>query len=224
MAMLRTVCRVSLAGCLVLGAAAASGGCAILGAVAYKVSGPTTHAPEYLLADEPTIVIVERAGNPGETAVEALQIAAVMTDLLKATKTVKPATQPARPMPTFIDPGLALEARGKLTPDGRRPTPAEVARTCGAKQVIYVDLRYYSSTRSLAGDAIDGNAEAGVWVFDARTAQARWPLESTSGKSVAASVPFTPVTGTDTGETVRQKLAQDFGTKVARLFTGWTEE
>jgi hypothetical protein len=208
-------------GALLLAAALlplSAGGCVILGAIAYKVSGPTRHAAAFTLAPEPTLVLVDRSSNPGELAVEGHQLATAITaelaDKLKPT--------PEVPQPTFVDPGLVVTRR--TAADGRRLSPAEIARACGAKQVIYVDVKRFAQQQSLAGDAVDGQLEATVWVFDAETAKAVWPAQSNVGKQVSVAVPFTPSTGAATTEVVRQQVVQQTGQKVSRFFTGWIEE
>src|SRR5689334_20829422 len=108
----------------------AAGGCALIGAAAHKLSGPTVTPPAYVLKQEPTVVLVERRSNPAEAAAEAMQIASLITGQIAASKLAPP----------LVDPVAAIEFRSHPTPDGKRPRPSEVARGCGATQAIYVDL------------------------------------------------------------------------------------
>ncbi|MDB5295841.1 MAG: hypothetical protein JWO31_1824 [Phycisphaerales bacterium] len=193
--------------------AGANGGCGIFGVIAHKAAGPVKHPALFALPKEPTLVIVERGNNPPEAATDAQRVASEVARLLKENNAV-----------TVVDPGLAIEVRSKPGEDGGRPRPTEIARACGATQLIYVDLTRYETSQAVAGEAVDGQVEAAVWVVDARTAQVRWPLQANQGYAVAAAVPFKPADSRNTEQGVRDEMNKDLGTRVARLFYLWTEE
>ena len=194
---------------------AAGVGCALLGAIAYKVSPPVTRPAVHTLDAEPTLVLVERRSNPSDAALDAQQVADEVTRLLRA-------NAPTVPM---VDPGLAVEARAPRKADGGRPLPAEVARACGAAQLIYVDLTRYQASSAVAGEAVGAEVEAAVWVVDARTARPRWPAESSQGYAVAAGIPFRPAaTGGATERAVREEMNRALAAKIARVFHSYTEQ
>ena len=207
---------VALTALLALAAAAASG-CALFGVIAHKASGPVKHPAVHPLAKEPTLVLVERRANPGEAALDAQQVADEVTRLLRENNAA----------PT-VDPGLAVEARSRRNADGSPLRPTEIARACGAAQMIYVDLTRYQASSAVAGEAVAGEVEAAVWVVDARTAQPRWPAESNQGYPVAAGVPFRPAAsgagGGGTEQSVREEMNRTLALRIARLFYLWVEE
>lgn len=205
---------VALAGSLAIAAAGALSGCGVLGAAAYKLSGPTQHPPAFALGTEPTVVIVGRQDNFGAIAVDGQRIAQSVTVAIKAMKIPPP----------VIEAPVAAEARTRATMDGKKLSPSQLATTVGAKQMIYVDLKRYDSAQSFSGETADGRAEASVWVVDATTAQPKWPPEANQGFPVTATVPSTPMASGVDEQTVRDKLNAELSLKIARLFTGWTEE
>lgn len=193
--------------------AVSAGGCALLGVIAHKASPPPKVPARYTLKPEPTVVLVERASNPGEAAMDAQRIAQLITQLMRENGVTQ-----------VIDPSRAMEARSRRNPDGSRLRPSELARAVGASQFVYVDLTRYETTEALAGQAADGQAEAAVWVVDARSAQPVWPPEANQGHPVAAAVPFAPSSTGTTPQSVRDKLNQDLALDISRLFYTWTAE
>jgi hypothetical protein len=190
-----------------------SGGCSIIGVAAHKLSGSSKIPPLYVLPKEPTIVIVDRPVNFGEVALDAQRIGRDVTTALEQKKVA--------PM---LDAGLATEMRSRTTADGRRLRPTELAAACGAKQIIYIELGRYDSSSAVGGDAMDGHADAKIWVIDVATAEVRWPAEANRGYAVSAEVPFTPLAGAVSEQTLHGRMNAALAEKISRVFTGWTEE
>ena len=203
---------------VVLGCAALVGligmatGCAAVGLIAHATTPPPKVPAMYKPAPVPTIVLVEFSGNPGQGTLDAQKIAQLVTGMMTANG-----------VPSMLDPGLATQAQSRQLL-GRRLRPSELARECGAKQFIYIDLRRYTTTSSISGEATDGQAEAAVWVVDAQSAEVLWPPEASQGFPIGASVPFTPTTGGTTGQAIHDQLNQQIAQKSGRLFFEWQEQ
>jgi hypothetical protein len=190
-----------------------SGGCTILGVAASKLSGPTHVPPVYVLPKVPTLVLVDRPVNFGAVELDAQRISRDVTTALEQAK-----------IAPMVDPGQAVDVRSRRTEDGRRLRPTEIAAACGAKQIIYVELGKLDSTTAVGGDAMDGKADATVWVVDVTTAHVLWPPEETRGFAVKAEVPFKPTAEGTSVQEVHAALDGMITERVSRLFTGYTEE
>jgi hypothetical protein len=190
-------------------------GCSVLGIAAYKLKGADKHPPAYALAVEPTIVIVDRPVNFGAVSLDAQRIGSAVTEKLKASGKITG---------TVIDSGLGVDRRSRLAPDGSRPKPTQIAADCGAMQLIYVEINRYESSQSVGGEAVDGRAEASIWVVDVRSGQVKWPGEANQGYQVSTNIPFTPVGGRVNEDSLRAQMDAALAEKIARLFTGWVEE
>ena len=188
-------------------------GCNLLGLAAYKLSGATKNPARYKLAQEPTLVLVERASNPAEATTDAARIAQVVSDLLRTNKAVP-----------VVDSMLAMEARSHRGPEGRRLRPSEIALACHATQVIYIDLTKYNSTPAIAGEVVEGQIDLTVRVIDAKTGTVRWPQDGDLGFPMSEAIPFTPTTGGVSEASLRQSMDDKLALKLARLFYEWSEE
>jgi len=209
----RSHCPTVLLILLLAGVAAVSAGCSVLGLVAHATTPPPKVPPKHVLAPVPTIVLVESSASRGYATLDAQQIAAHVTAQLRENK-----------LDFVLDSGIALEHQSRRNPDGSRLKPSQLARACGARQFIYVDLTSYGTTTAVAGEAADGQAAAAVWVVDADSAQPLWPPEANQGYPVAATVPFRPTTGGASEQAIRDQINTDLGQKTARLFHEWTAE
>ncbi|QOV90798.1 hypothetical protein [Humisphaera borealis] len=198
---------------LVLGVIAFSAiGCAAAGLIAHATTPPPKVPPAYKLAPVPTILLVDFSGNPGQGTLDSIRIAALATGMMRDNG-----------LTFMLDPGLATSAQSSQPLD-KRLRPSELARACGAKQFIYIDLRRYTTTSSMLGETASGQAEAAVWVVDAQTAEVLWPPESGQGFPIGASVPFTPTTGGTTEQLVHDQINQQIAQKSGRLFFEWQEQ
>lgn len=210
--------------------AATAGGCAILGAIAYKASGSPTIKAQYVPAKEPMVVFVQRSQNPADAGRASDRIARLVTDDLKA-HNVGP----------LVDPSAVSELQGRRagssvwasrveTRPSTRPatgprTVADVGRAVGASQVLYVDLVTFSVEPAAATEMMDSRIEARVRVVDADTGQTRWPTDTTQGYAVTAGTSFAkPGTKAADEATVREQLCVDLAAKVARLFYDWKSD
>lgn len=188
------------------------GGCSAVGLIAHAATPPPKVPAMYKLQPAPTIVLVEFTNNPGRAQLEAQSIAQLATGMMRE-----------QGLGFMLDPSLVVQAQSRQ-PLGKVLRPSEMARACGAKQFVYVSLRDYSTTTSVAGEAASGSAEAAVWVVDATTAEVLWPPESSQGFPIGANVPFTPTTGGATEQGIRAQLNQQIAQKAGRLFFEWQEQ
>lgn len=210
--------------------AGTAGGCAILGAIAYKTSGAPTIKAQYAPPKEPMVVFVQREQNPADASRASDRIARLVTDDLKA-HNVGPMT----------DPGAVTDLQGRRTGSSvwasrldaaaTRPTTqpqprtvAEVGRAVGASQVLYVDLVTFSVEPAMATEMVNGRIEARVRVVDAETGQTRWPTDTTQGYTVTAGTPYAKPGMPVDDATIREQMCLDLAAKVGRLFYDWKSE
>lgn len=196
-----------------LGLAGLSAGCAAMGLIAHATTPPPRIPAMYKPAAVPTIVLVDFSRNPGRASLNSQRIAQLATGMMKE-----------QGLTFLLDPGLAVQAQSRESAMGKTLRPSELARACGAKQFVYIDLRDYSTTSSVAGEAASGQAEAAVWFVDAQSAEVLWPPETSQGFPIGASVPFTPTTGGTTEQAIHEQLNMQIAQKSGRLFFEWQEE
>ena len=196
-------------------------GCAMIGAMAYKMSPDVTVPARYVPKKEPMVVIARTSQNAGGAALEAERLGRYVTEDLKDHK-IGPMLDPSA-LTQFQSrrAGGSVWAAAVTTAPAARPmTLAELGRAVGAKQILYVDLTAFSVESALGTDMVKGQAEARVRVIDADTGQTRWPTDTTQGYVIPLSTPFAA-----TGEAaVRERMTKDLATRIARLFYSWQSD
>lgn len=201
---------------LILGSACAlvlsSGGCAAMGLVAHAVTPPPKVPPKFVLPAEPTIVLVDSSTSAGQTMLDGQHIARRASESMRAAG-----------LNFVLDSSLAVEQQSRHHPDGSRLRPSEVARACGARQFVYIDLTRYGTTSGMSSDGTNGQAEAAVWVVDAQSAQVLWPPQANQGHPLGVTVPFRPSTAGTSEQAIRTEMNEMLGEKAGRLFFEWRE-
>jgi len=191
-------------GGMLVGASVA--GCVVAGVVASKLSPPPTTPAAYKPAQQPTLVMVENYQNPDLVEVHAERLNRDISNEFTEHK-VAPVVPPQQLMELKASKGEAF---------ARMDIPA-VAKSLGARQVIYVDLVKFSVGPPSGSDMVKGEAEALVKVVD-ENGQTLWPRESSAGRQVKVETPYLR---TDTGVDeagVREQIYQKLADHVARLF------
>lgn len=212
-----------------MGTWGAAGGCSVLGVAVAKFSGPTYHPPLFVLPPTRTLVYVDRKANYSAVATDAQRIALLVSDALRKAKstgvdkTDGSGGKVEAPV-QVLDPGLAVEPRTRTDADGKRPTPAQVAATCDAAQFVYVELAVFDYFPAIAGQSSEGKIEARVWVVDTRSGAVLWPAEANLGYPVSAKLESSPLAYADNDSALKGKMDDELGTKIGRLFSGWSEE
>jgi hypothetical protein len=204
-----------------------AGGCTALGAMAYKFSPPPTVPAHYTPAREPTVVFVQRSRNPSDAQLDAERIARYVTDDLRAHGVGGPMLDSslliaARPQRT----GTSVWAAAQRTtaPATGPVTVADLGRSVGAAQVIYVDLTNFNVERTMASEMIKGEVDASVWVIDARTGQVRWPTDTTQGFTISVPTPYLQPGEKLDENALRGQMDEAIAGQIARLFYSWNSE
>ena len=238
--------------CLLL-CLAASGGCSVIGAAAYKLSPPVMVPAQYTPAKEPMLVVVERAANPGDPGTDAARIVQYVQERLDEKK-VAPLvdarsvdfTDSPKPLRQVGDPPASERAAQSASPAAkaggvasasagapfdpfksgtpRYPGPAAQGRAAGAKQVLYVELTEFNIDPATGSDRVKGAAEARVRIVDAVTGEVRWPTDTSQGHTVAVTTSWVGLDSRSGDFPIRDQMSKDMAGRVARLFFKWRSE
>jgi len=130
-------------------------GCAMIGAMAYKMSPDVTVPARYVPKKEPMVVIARTSQNAGGAALEAERLGRYVTEDLKDHK-IGPMLDPSA-LTQFQSrrAGGSVWAAAVTTAPAARPmTLAELGRAVGAKQILYVDLTAFSVESALGTDMV----------------------------------------------------------------------
>ena len=103
-------------------------------------------------------------------------------------------------------------------------TVADLGRSVGAAQVIYVDLTDFNVERTLASEMIKGEVDASVWVIDAHSGHVRWPTDTTQGFTISVPTPYLQPGEKLDENALREQMAQAIAGQIARLFYSWNSE
>jgi hypothetical protein len=209
---------------------AGSGGCTAVGAMAYKFSPPPTVPAHYTPAREPTVVFVQRSRNPSDAQLDAERIARYVTDDLRAHGVGGPMLDSslliaALPRRAGTSVWAAAQRPATATAPTTAPvTVADLGRTVGAAQVIYVDLTDFNVERTMASEMIKGEVDASVWVIDAHTGRVRWPTDTTQGFTISVPTPYLQPGEKLDENALRGQMDEAIAGQIARLFYSWNSE
>src|SRR5439155_24630450 len=93
-------------------------------------------------------------------------------------------------------------------------TVAELGRSVGAKQVIYIDLASFQVEPAMASELTSGSAQAHVFVIDAVTGHPLWPGDFEQGHSVMVKSPYARAGQKATESTVRDHMCHDMAIQI----------
>jgi len=192
---------------------AALNGCALVGAVADKVSGDPQVPAQYVPQKEITLVLVENYQNPSSAAIASEQL-----DREIASELIEHKVAP------IVNPDRVTEVRLHSPQTFNKLDIAGIGRTFGAKQVLYVDVRSFNIDDAIGGDMVKANAEARVRIVDASTGRTLWPVESQSGYPVTMQTPYISLKNGVSETKVREDATKALGERIAKLFFTSTEE
>jgi hypothetical protein len=182
-------------------------GCNIAGAVADKVVGPAELKAKYVPAQEPMLVLAENYQHPSEMLLESEQLVHNVARQLKA-HNVAP----------LVDPAAPFNMRSSQPGEYQKMTIAQIGRTLGAKQVLYIDIAQSNVFVAEASEMLKGKALVRVRVVDADSGGTRWPEEGGDGYPVIVETPMLHQGQGVTEVSVRQQLQEAMGEKIAQLF------
>jgi hypothetical protein len=187
-------------------------GCTIIGAAAAKLAPDPVIPPQFPLAKEPTLVLVENYHNPASLRLQADMVCRAIVDDLKAND-VAP----------LVDTEDAADLRHKDAVAYRKMPLDAIGKAVGASQVIYVDLESFEVTHALASELYSGAAMARVRVVG-DTGEVLWPTDSAGGYPINVKVnPQRRAQGV-AEDAVREQLTAALSEKIGRLFHKWTAE
>ena len=192
---------------------AASGGCALVGAVADKVSGDPQVPAQYVPQKDITLVLVENYQNPSSAAIASEQLdRQIASDLIE------------HKVAPIVNPDRVSEVRLHSPQTFDKLDIAGIGRTFGAKQVLYVDVRSFNIEDAIGGEMVKASAEARVRVVDTSTGHTLWPVESQLGYPVQLQTPYIALKEGVTESKVREEATRALGSRIAKLFFTSTEE
>jgi hypothetical protein len=192
--------------CLVLA------GCTILGAAAAKLAPDPVIPPQYVLPKEPTLVLVENYHNPASLRLQGDAVCRALVDDLNANE-VAP----------LVDSDDVAELRRKDVEAYRKMPLDAIGKAVGANQVIYVDLESFEVTHALASELYAGAAMARVRVVGAN-GEVLWPTDSAGGYPLSVKVNPRRTAQGGGEDAVREQLTAALSEKIGRLFHKWTGE
>lgn len=188
-------------------------GCNIAGAVVDKVVGPAEVPAKYLPAQEPMLVLAENYQNPSSALIESEQLVQQVAQQIKEHK-VSP----------LVDSSAPFNLRSSQPSEYQKMTIAQIGRTLGAKQVLYIDIAQSNVFVAEASEMLKGKALVRVRIVDVETGGTRWPEEGGDGYPVVVETPMLRE-GQGVDETsVRLQLQEAVGIKIARLFYKYKPE
>jgi PBP1b-binding outer membrane lipoprotein LpoB len=182
-------------------------GCNIFGAVADKVAGPSEVKAKYVPRPEPMLVMAENFQHPSETMVEAEQLVQKVAQQLKEHNVVP-----------LVDPTAPFNLKASKPGEYQQMTIAQIGRTLGAKQVLYIDIAQSNVFVAQASEMLKGKAVVRVRVVDTDSGNTRWPEEGGEGYPLVVETPLLREGQGIDEPSVRLQLQEAMGEKVAQLF------
>ena len=204
-----------IATCLILSAlllCVVAAGCTILGAAAAKLAPDPVMPPQYVLANQPTLLLVENYHNPAALRLQADSVCRAVFDDLKANGVA-----------LLIDPEEAADLRRKDVNAYRSMPLDAIGKAVGASQVIYVDLESFEVTHAVASELFAGTASARVRVVG-ETGEVLWPTDSAGGYPINVKVNPRHTAQGEPENVVREELMTALSEKIGRLFHKWTAD
>ena len=194
---------------LILGA----GGCALPSAIAYKVFGPPPIPARYTPhPTEPMLVLVENPFSGAVAIPEADELASVIYHDLDEHKVA--------PM---IDPAKVNDLRDRSPNMFAKMSIAEIGRTVGARQVLYVHIDRLDLDSPTATDMVKTRMAASVKVVDAETAMTTFPQTGES-EPFEHQTPHVRLDASTNRSELKRVLLRAGGVEIARWFYPWKPE
>jgi hypothetical protein len=179
-----------------------AGGCSSAGTLWYEMFGNPDVPPVYTLSKSATLVLVENSHRQAGQDFDADLVAAQLVEELKH-----------HDVCPLVDASHILQLRDTNPQQYLSMSISDLARTVGAKQVVYVMLEDATGVPTLDRPGRDIQAAARVRVVDATTGSAAWPLDNQAGYPISASVPIDAqgTQGTDAHTQALAKLSDAVG-------------
>lgn len=195
---------------LLLMLAAVSGGCNVIGAVAYKIGGQEDVPAQFELPKRPTVILAENFGNPDLGADEAAMLSRYIHAKMLEKQLV--------PMVGYEK---IVELKSRQPKEFGKLTVPQIAQAVGAEQVIYVHLQGGGVGAMGGGSVLQGRAAVLVKVIDAKSGDRLWPVEISDGRAVSFETPPTALSERVRAEDIRHQLYDGLSLNIVRLFHKW---
>jgi hypothetical protein len=198
---------------LLFALAGAVGGCALPGAINYKLFGPAPIPARYTPPKtEPMLVLVENAYSGSVAIPEADELSRVIYQELDEHK-VAPQVDPAK-LADLRDHSPNMFAKLSI---------AEIGRRLGAKQVLYVHIDRLDLDNPPASDMVKTRMAASVKIVDTTTAMTAFP-QSGETEPFAHETPHTRIESATNASELKRLLLRQGGMEIARWFYAWKPE
>ncbi len=187
--------------------AALLAGCAVPGAIAYKVFGPPAIPARYTPPKtEPLVVLVEDAHSAGAGLPEAEELLQALNSDLTQHKVA--------PM---VDPRKVHDLRDLNTQAFSKMSISEIGRRVGAKKIIYVNITQCDFVIPPSSDVMKLKLTANIKVVDAYSAEVIWP-NNIDGEVLHREGDFQRMTADMTASNIRREALKEIGEEISRMF------
>lgn len=184
-------------------------GCNVIGALAYKTAGPPAVPAEFKPPQRPTLVFAD-ANEAGRATFADADALARFVERQLIDRQVCP----------MVGSDRVLDLRGRDVKFSRWSI-AEVGRSVGAEQIIYIDVTEARISQVIGARSQRGFASARVRVIDAAEGALLWPTESQQGYPVQFETPLTSLDDRLTPVEVRNAALLGLADQIGKLFYDW---
>jgi hypothetical protein len=152
------------------------------------------------------VVIAENWRNHAGSAIDSQQLAEFVYDDLRK-----------HDVAPQIDPSAVTELQSKRSDFGSM-TIAQIGKTLGAQQVLYINVTESSMTSPIGSDSLAGKCTARVKIVDVDTGEATWPRDEMDGYPVTVKTPLLEAHSDSDDAALRRALQEKVAASIARLF------
>ena len=187
-------------------------GCALPGAIAYKIFGPEAIPARYTPPKEPMLVLVEESSPNSGAIVQTEDLAVAIHEELKA-----------HDVAPLIDPREVQYLKDNSPALYRQMGISEIGRKLGAKQILYVAVRHFDMDVPQAADVMKARLSLDFKVVDAQSAEVRWP-DSGDGEPYEYETDYSRISPQNTPTAVRGVAIRKAAGDIGRTFYKWKPE
>ena len=187
-------------------------GCALPGAIAYKVFGPPPIPARYTPPKEPMLVMVEEAHASGGAILESEELAMAIQQQLREND-VAP----------LVETQQVQRLRDANPTAFRQMGISEIGRNVGAKQVLYVAIRRLDLDAPQSADVMRAQLSVELKMIDTQTAQVRWP-ESGDAETYEYETDYQRLTPQNPPVLIRSSAIRHAAVDIGRMFYKWKPE
>jgi hypothetical protein len=188
------------------------GGCALPGALAYKIFGPSEIPARYSVPKTPLLVLVENAHSGSIAMPEADALSQVIFDDLQE-----------HHVAPLIDPIKVHELRDHNPTGFAKLSIAEIGRELGAQQVLYIRVHQLDIESPPASGAVRLKIGANIRIVETASARTTWP-ESGDTEAYDVETPWQRIEPGTSRSGLNQEVLRESGEEIARWFYAYKPE